>query len=452
MIHFTKGYSGKPYKTHPNPIILTAGLAGADDYVLKIGEKFAYIVEGNEILVKGGEVVTQGNHIRLLEEEKLVIKLCEVGMKRIDKLVLAYEDDTNGSIVRLRIIEGDEDSILPIEPGLYSEDLLNGGKFREIYLYRLDIDGPRITVTKMYTELSELNANKISDLTDDTATTPIAKADTLTGLTSTAEDLNQLSGKVLGDIITHDTSEFGKNTIIGNAEPESETEGEVGQFYLNNTNNNLYQCTSFDNETSTYTWIKIDKAAVCGFYPTTNTPAEVGQIIKSHIESSTNLSIYMCVSKDENGKTSWKRIQFVEFAYSPIGLVEVPTEQTSTQNIGQIVYATSDPGEIYISVNYNPPYKWRKLAFKDDLLQKLSGFTLLNQTLTFTLNSTTNKYECTISNENVTNDSLVDIYFKTEYVGIAETAVINVESQTGRILITADNNPSSTLVCSIKVV
>lgn len=72
-------------------------------------------------------------------------------------------------------------------------------------------------------------------------------------------------------------------------------------------------------------------------------------------------------------------------------------------------------------------------------------FTLNNQTITFT-----NK-AATISDTRVTADSLVEVYYADASMSVASAAGISVESASGAINFTADADPTSALVATIKV-
>lgn len=74
-----------------------------------------------------------------------------------------------------------------------------------------------------------------------------------------------------------------------------------------------------------------------------------------------------------------------------------------------------------------------------------ADFTLALQTLTFV------DKQCVISDERVTADSLVDVYFTADTMALAESAQIYVDSEAGRIVLTATNQPASSLKARIRV-
>ena len=74
-----------------------------------------------------------------------------------------------------------------------------------------------------------------------------------------------------------------------------------------------------------------------------------------------------------------------------------------------------------------------------------NDFTIPKQTLTF-VNGV-----CTITDERVTENSLVDVYFTAESMAVAEAAQIYVDSSVGKITLTANTQPTSTLDAMIRV-
>lgn len=72
-------------------------------------------------------------------------------------------------------------------------------------------------------------------------------------------------------------------------------------------------------------------------------------------------------------------------------------------------------------------------------------FVIPKQTLTFV-----NKV-CTITNDKVLADSLIDVYFTKDCMVAAETATIYVDSEVGKIVLTAETQPTETLEAIIRV-
>lgn len=74
-----------------------------------------------------------------------------------------------------------------------------------------------------------------------------------------------------------------------------------------------------------------------------------------------------------------------------------------------------------------------------------NDFVISEQTLTFT-----NKV-CTIQNNKVTSDSLIDVYFTADTISNASKAGIIVDSNNGSIVLTADRQPTGTIKAAIRV-
>ena len=83
---------------------------------------------------------------------------------------------------------------------------------------------------------------------------------------------------------------------------------------------------------------------------------------------------------------------------------------------------------------------------EDDVMKIANYFTLPLQTFTFT-----NKI-CNVNDSRVTSNSLVDVYFTSASMSSVEDAGITVESQNGKIVMTAEEQPVGTIQGRIKVV
>lgn len=59
--------------------------------------------------------------------------------------------------------------------------------------------------------------------------------------------------------------------------------------------------------------------------------------------------------------------------------------------------------------------------------------------------------QCIVVNEKVTADSLIDVYFTKDTMPYAESAMIYVDSEQGRIVLTAEEQPTKTLNARIRV-
>ena len=90
--------------------------------------------------------------------------------------------------------------------------------------------------------------------------------------------------------------------------------------------------------------------------------------------------------------------------------------------------------------------KYKEAFDFNDVMKIANYFTLPLQTFTFT-----NKV-CNVNDSRVTSNSLVDVYFTSDSMSSVEDAGITVESQNGKIVMTAEEQPVGTIQGRIKVV
>ena len=90
--------------------------------------------------------------------------------------------------------------------------------------------------------------------------------------------------------------------------------------------------------------------------------------------------------------------------------------------------------------------KYKEAFDFNDVMKVANYFTLPLQTFTFT-----NKI-CNVNDSRVTSNSLVDVYFTSASMSSVEDAGITVESQNGKIVMTAEEQPVGTIQGRIKVV
>ena len=90
--------------------------------------------------------------------------------------------------------------------------------------------------------------------------------------------------------------------------------------------------------------------------------------------------------------------------------------------------------------------KYKEAFDFNDVIKVANYFTLPLQTFTFT-----NKV-CDVNDSRVTSNSLVDVYFTSDSMPSVEDAGITVESQNGKIVMTAEEQPVGTIQGRIKVV
>lgn len=95
------GHSGSGHITSADAGRLIAGVVGLDRYVLPTGKKFAYtIISNNEIDIADGDLVDQGRHITLPQNEIETVHI-ENGVQnkeRIDTIAIKYTMDATSGI------------------------------------------------------------------------------------------------------------------------------------------------------------------------------------------------------------------------------------------------------------------------------------------------------------------------------------------------------------------
>lgn len=95
------GHSGVGHITSADAGRLIAGVVGLDRYVLPTGKKFAYtIISNNEIDIADGDLVDQGRHITLPQNEIEVVQIENgiQGKERIDTIAIKYTIDASSGI------------------------------------------------------------------------------------------------------------------------------------------------------------------------------------------------------------------------------------------------------------------------------------------------------------------------------------------------------------------
>lgn len=161
---------------------------GDGDYVLPVGDQFAYeIVNNNTINLSSGMVVMNGARAvtGYGKTEVLTIENGTSGYKRSDIIVAEYSKDNESLVesVTVKVVKGTLGSAYS-DPELVTGDIRAGATKRQMALYRVKVNGLSIeAVEKMWTAaVATLGANIV----------PIAKGGT--GATTAAEALAALGG------------------------------------------------------------------------------------------------------------------------------------------------------------------------------------------------------------------------------------------------------------------
>ncbi len=165
---------------------------GTGDYVLPVGDKFAYeIVNNNTINLSSGMVVMCGARAvtGYGKTEVLTIENGTSGYKRSDIIVAEYSKDNESLVesVTVKVVKGTLGSDYS-DPELVTGDIRAGATKRQMALYRVKVNGLSIeAVEKMWTgAVATLGANIV----------PISKGGT--GATTAAAALEKLGLNSIG--------------------------------------------------------------------------------------------------------------------------------------------------------------------------------------------------------------------------------------------------------------
>lgn len=165
---------------------------GDGDYVLPVGDKFAYeIVNNNTINLSSGMVVMNGARAvtGYGKTETLTIENGTSGYKRSDIIVAEYSKDNETLVesVTVKVVKGTLGSAYS-DPALVTGDIRAGATKRQMALYRVKVNGLSIeAVEKMWTgAVATLGANIV----------PISKGGT--GATTAAAALEKLGLNSIG--------------------------------------------------------------------------------------------------------------------------------------------------------------------------------------------------------------------------------------------------------------
>lgn len=174
------GHSGAGHITSADAGRLIAGIVGLDRYVLPTGKKFAYtIISNNEIDIADGDLIDQGRHISLPQNEIEAVQI-ENGTQnkeRIDTIAIKYTMDASSGIESASMVlkKGTPVTIgsgTAVPAALTTGNIYAGATEDETVLYYVYISG--ITITKVVPKFKVIEplGNSGFDLaTDDTFVT-----------------------------------------------------------------------------------------------------------------------------------------------------------------------------------------------------------------------------------------------------------------------------------------
>ncbi len=166
MLHLVTGYAGVEHVTSNDIGSFNAALMGNGEFVLERGNKFGYeIVSNNKIKINDGDMLVQGRHIRLKENdaEELQFDTGSQGKKRHDLIVVTYEKnpETGVELAKLEVIKGIED-VSATDPTITTGNILTGSIKHQVKLYRVKFDGiDLVSVDKLFSEVETLESMKL---------------------------------------------------------------------------------------------------------------------------------------------------------------------------------------------------------------------------------------------------------------------------------------------------
>ena len=144
-IHLVTGRAGTAHVTAADVGSLLAGTVGAGKYVLGTGDSFsAEIISNNLIKIRSGDLLNQGRHIRISNEdyEECEIENGSQGLKRHDLIVMRYrrEIETDIETAEVIVIKGTP-SASPKDPEYLNGNILAGDLTDDFLLYRVCLNG-----------------------------------------------------------------------------------------------------------------------------------------------------------------------------------------------------------------------------------------------------------------------------------------------------------------------
>ena len=161
--HLVTGRAGAAHVTAADVGSLLAGTVGAGKYVLGTGDSFsAEIVSNNLIKIRSGDLLNQGRHIRISNEdyEECEIENGSQGLKRRDLIVMRYTRDIENDIetAEVAVIKGTP-AESPKDPAYVTGDIIAGDLTDDFPLYRVCLNGISIEkVEKMFTSLLDVKS------------------------------------------------------------------------------------------------------------------------------------------------------------------------------------------------------------------------------------------------------------------------------------------------------
>lgn len=121
---------------------LIGGIAGDGDYVLQepYGTISCTVQDNNHVIIGKGDLIMSGRHVRIEDPETLTVTSGTWGQQRHDLVVMRYERQYSGiETAELRVLRGTPGA--SGTPTYNTGSILNGAQYRDMPLYRLDLNG-----------------------------------------------------------------------------------------------------------------------------------------------------------------------------------------------------------------------------------------------------------------------------------------------------------------------
>lgn len=149
------GTTGEPHITSDDDGALNMCIFGNLNYVLSVGEKFAYnLNSATEIRIKSGNLVMNGRHARIQygDYEDIPIESGTQGINRKDLIVARYTRENGIESIKLAVLKGAETTGTPVSPSYTVGNIYTSVSIAEMPLYEITLSGVNITeVTPKFT-------------------------------------------------------------------------------------------------------------------------------------------------------------------------------------------------------------------------------------------------------------------------------------------------------------
>lgn len=145
------GATGQAHVTAADDGSLQAALFGSGEYVLPIGEQFAYeIMSANRIRIKSGDLMVHGRFARIPHGfyDEIAIENGTSGYNRNDLIVCRYEEESGVESMTLEVVKGTPTTGTASDPILTTGNIITGDVLHEMPLYRVRLEGVNLVAVE----------------------------------------------------------------------------------------------------------------------------------------------------------------------------------------------------------------------------------------------------------------------------------------------------------------